>query len=72
MLEGRGEKCSALEIYQRCGTNSPMVILTGICLDSLGHHKEARECYQHASMLKGGDGDLMKPRFTYVSMPFVV
>jgi hypothetical protein len=48
MLEGRGEKCSALEIYQRCGTNSPMVILTGICLDSLGHHKEARECYQHA------------------------
>jgi len=31
-----------------------MVILSGICLDSLGRHKEARECYQHALLLEGG------------------
>ena len=57
LLEGRGKKSSALEIYQRCGTESPMVILSGICLDSLGRHQEARECYQHALLLKGGDSD---------------
>lgn len=57
LLEGRGEKQRALEIYQRAGPNSALVMLAGVCLDSLGRHDEARSCYQQALRLKGGDAD---------------
>ena len=57
VLDGRGEKHRALEIYQRTGPDSPLVVLAGVCLDSLGRHDEARKCYQQALQLKGGDAD---------------
>ena len=57
VLEGKGDKEMALNIYQQCGPQSPMVTLAGVCLDSLGRHDEAFTCYQNALQLKGGDAD---------------
>lgn len=57
LWDGRGEVQRALEIYQRAGPNSPLVMLAGVCLDSLGRHDEARNCYQQALRQKGGDAD---------------
>ena len=57
LLDGRGEKETALNIYQQYGPESSLVMLAGICLDSLGRHDEARECYHKALQLKDGDAD---------------
>jgi tetratricopeptide (TPR) repeat protein len=57
LLEGRGDKQAALDIYQRCGSNSALVTVAGVCLDSLGRHDEAKKCYEQGLELVGGDAD---------------
>lgn len=57
MLDGRGEKEAALEIYRDCGVDSPMITLTGVALASLGQTDEAMKCFQQALLLDGGDAD---------------
>jgi tetratricopeptide (TPR) repeat protein len=49
LLDGRGERVEALEIYRQCcvdGTTSPMALLAGVAADSMGDHAAAEEFYK--------------------------
>jgi hypothetical protein len=50
LLDGRGERVEALEIYRQCcvnGTTSPMALLAGVAADSMGDHAAAEEFYKY-------------------------
>jgi len=68
LLDGKGDKHAALDIYQRCGSDSPLVVMTGIYLDSLGQHDEAEACYQMGLDLKGGDADFETMIHKFISV----
>jgi len=50
LLDGRGERAAALEVYRQCCSSenkpSPMALLAGVAADSMGDHAAAEVYYQ--------------------------
>lgn len=68
LLDGRGEIQNALKIYEQFGPNSALVMIAGICLDSLGRDEEARICYRQALQLIGSDADYEAMMHLYINL----
>lgn len=53
LLDGKGQKVDALELYRASfdeGRSSPWTVVAGIVADSMGDHEAARQFYQAAEM----------------------